>query len=208
MSPGGHCWNYYTDNLPCSQFPAAIIHKIIWHNIISSLIPLKANQKSLSSSITYILISNSFVKIQIFLFMQGNPSILRYWLIPLSFGLILLVPWILRGMIYIGKEMIILFPSYLHSEKSQTDKMWPIYWLRSLVEIFMDCQTGLEYCTSQIQSSAVITQFNISWFHIEQCKDRSRITQSNVCTHVANCLCTHERVILVFISRVAQQRGK
>ena len=30
----------------------------------------------------------------------------------------------------------------------------------------------------------------------------------NVCTRVANCLCAHERVILVFIFRVAQHRGK
>ena len=32
--------------------------------------------------------------------------------------------------------------------------------------------------------------------------------ENNVCTRVANCLCAHERVILVFISRGAQQREK
>ena len=35
-----------------------------------------------------------------------------------------------------------------------------------------------------------------------------RYIENNVCTRVANCLCAHERVILVLISRVAQQRDK
>ena len=35
-----------------------------------------------------------------------------------------------------------------------------------------------------------------------------RYIENNVCTRVANCLCAHERVILMFISRVALQRGK
>ena len=38
--------------------------------------------------------------------------------------------------------------------------------------------------------------------------NHSDCMENNVCTHVANCLCAHERVILVFISRVVQQRGK
>ena len=37
---------------------------------------------------------------------------------------------------------------------------------------------------------------------------KCKYIENNVCIRVANCLCAHERVILVFISRVAQQRGK
>ena len=53
-------------------------------------------------------------------------------------------------------------------------------------------------------SGAVIIMALINgsvWFIIE-------VIENNVCTRMANCLCAHERVIFVFISRVAQQRGK
>ena len=54
-------------------------------------------------------------------------------------------------------------------------------------------------------------EVNLSWLSARlQCLQcvRNEDIENNVCTRVANCLCTHERVILVFISRVAQQRGK
>ena len=39
-------------------------------------------------------------------------------------------------------------------------------------------------------------------------KQNPRYIENNVCTVVTNCFIAHERVILVFISRVAKQRGK
>ena len=36
----------------------------------------------------------------------------------------------------------------------------------------------------------------------------AKYMEGNVGTGVANCLCTHKTVILVFISRVASQRGE
>ena len=38
--------------------------------------------------------------------------------------------------------------------------------------------------------------------------DAVQCIENNVCTQVTNCFSTHERVILVLISRVAKQRGK
>ena len=54
---------------------------------------------------------------------------------------------------------------------------------------------------------------NVHWtfFHIRSLYDATMWIakiENYVCIRVAKCLCTHKRVVLVFISRVAQQRGK
>ena len=82
-------------------------------------------------------------------------------------------------------DKTILRPSYLHNGISYTGKTTSLYWIGAQVANFAT--------VLYTQSGAVITQSNI---------------ENNIHTRVANCLCTHERVILVFISQVAQQWGK
>ena len=66
----------------------------------------------------------------------------------------------------------------------------------------IEIHRGMSYTASLVEVWKITTKpLNIDWHHFQW-------IENNVCTRVTNCFSAHERVILVFISRVVQQRGK